>query len=344
MSFHNPNLPLQMAEVNPAMVAEMAAEAVHAMPPYVKQTPVKVWRHTLDSGDQQTVYFKDETEQLGHNFKCRGAAYAVGQYAALGAEAVLTASRGNFGMELARAALYYGLDATVVVPEDAEDVKKEAITKLGADLVEVRGDYSDSETVARRLAGQKEMQYVHAAADPYVVAGQGTLAYELLLQLPELTQLVLPVGGVGLLSGAGSVLKYVNPEALVLGVQPCGADAFLRSFKQGRVVEPDTVDSRFGGLAVRSLDPHVFDLGRQVTTAGVQVCNNAVFKTVHDYRKTSGGTLLEAAGATGLAACRTLASGSSPNEVVATVLTGSNASPEFGEYVEELADTHGWGG
>lgn len=340
MSLNN-NEALRMSGMTNLHVATMAEVAAYTLPYYVEKTPVVKFTQTLGDGSLQTVYVKDETQQPGRSFKDRGAACAVGEYAALGAESVLTASAGNHGMGLARAAQYYGLESTVVVPKSTEDVKKEAVSELGAELVEVDGDFSDAERFAMQLAKQRKAQFVHPFADPYVVAGQGSIAVELLGQLSSLTQACVPVGGSGLLAGVGSVLKNLKPQAVVMSAQVNTANTFSQSARAGRLMEAPSVDKRFGGLAVRSLDSHTFELARRITDLCVQVCPTKVFKTVYDYREATG-VLLEPAGAVGLAVSRALWASCSPNEVVATVLTGANASPEVAEYVDQLADRHGW--
>lgn len=337
----NSNEALRMPAMTNLQVATMAEVAVDTLPYYVEKTPVLSFPYTLRDGSSHTVYVKDETQQAGRSFKDRGAACAVGEYAALGAEAVLTASAGNHGMGLARAAQYHGLKSTVVVPKCTEDVKKEAVSELGAELVEVDGDFSDAERFAVKLAKQRKAQFVHPFADPYVVAGQGSVAVELLEQLPGLTQAYVPVGGSGLLAGMGSVLKNLKPRTVVASAQVNTANTFSRSVTAGRLLEAESVDTRFGGLAVRSLDAYTFELARRVTDYCAQVSPTKVFQTVYDYREATG-VLLEPAAAVGLAACRVLTANCSPSEVVATVVTGANASPQVGEYVDELANRYGW--
>lgn len=335
------NMALRMPGVTNEDLAAMAEVAAHTLPDYIEETPVVGFTQSLGDGSLRTVYVKDETQQPGRSFKDRGAACAVGQYAELGVEAVLTASAGNHGMGLARAAQYYGLKATVVVPKSTEDVKKVAVTALGAELIEVEGDFNDVEGFARQLAEERQSQFVHPFADPYVIAGQGSVAVELLGQLPTLTQAYVPVGGSGLLAGFGSVLKQLRPEARIISSQVSTANTFTQSVSAGRLIDSESVDVRFGGLAVRTLDLCTFELAKRVTNACVQVCPDEVFRTVYEYRNATG-VLLEPAGAVGLAAALAMRASCSSNEVVATVLTGANASSATGGYLDELAVKYGW--
>ena len=331
---------VRLSELTNQQLIAMSQQATNNLSSHIEQTPLVPLAMLDQQGWLKIIYAKDETQQPGHTFKIRGADVAIGQYALQGARSVVTSSAGNHGQEVARAGKHYGLPVKVFVPSSAENVKKQTMADFGADVVEVDGDFSVSKVFGLKDAEQTGAQFVDPFADPLVMAGQGTLAFELYKQLPNVTRVVLPVGGMGLLTGFGSVMKALKPDVEIVGVQPSGANTFVRSMQTGKLTSTETSDSRFGGLAVRELDPRVFALGCNVTDYALQVGNDEVFRTVHQLCGIFDGKLFEAAGATGVAGCLQL--DETVGSVTATVLTGSNASPEFGDFVNKLAVEHGW--
>ncbi|HEY5057860.1 MAG TPA: pyridoxal-phosphate dependent enzyme [Gaiellaceae bacterium] len=187
---------------------------------------------------------KLETFQPTGSFKVRGAVAAL---TALGAgESVVTASAGNHGLAVAWAAGRLGIDATVVVAETASPAKVEALRRLPAELVVHGAGYDEAERHALELAADGR-RYVSAYNDREVIAGQGTLALELLSSLgPELT-VVCPTGGGGL--AAGVALVAAPAGARVVGVVAAASPAFRVAFEQGRIVDVPVLDTFADGLA-----------------------------------------------------------------------------------------------
>jgi threonine dehydratase len=170
---------------------------------------------------------------------------------------VVTASAGNHGQAVALAAAGVGAAATVYVPAGAPAAKTRRIRRLGAVLVEVAGSYDDAEAAALAGAAETGAIFVHPCADPEVAAGQGTVALEVLEALPETGTLVLPVGGGGLLAGAGAVAKVrggtpassAGAAPQVVGVQSARTRAMWAAFQAGRVVPVPVEDTLADGLA-----------------------------------------------------------------------------------------------
>ncbi|MEY2259112.1 pyridoxal-phosphate dependent enzyme [Rhodanobacter denitrificans] len=218
-------------------------DAAARIAPYASVTPV-LRSAMLDALSGAELHFKCENLQRGGAFKFRGACNAVWSLSdGQAARGVVTHSSGNHGNALALAAATRGIAAHVVVPEGAVRAKLEAIERAGA-------VHRCAPTQAAREAKCAEVQratgaeLVHPYADTRVMAGQGTLALELLQQVPGLDALVTPVGGGGLASGVAIAAHGVDPALALFGAEPLGADDAARSLAQGsRVtsVVPDTV-------------------------------------------------------------------------------------------------------
>jgi threonine dehydratase len=323
-------------------ITALAYDAFLSLPEYIVRSPLEEYIHHNDDGTESVVYIKDETAQPGHSFKDRGAAYAIGKYVLMGARSVVTVSAGNHGLGVARAAQYYDIPSTVVVPKSSELVKKEAIRKLGSKLIEIDGSFSDAESVARSIAKDNKSQLIHPFADPFVAAGQGTIGIEVLEQLSDCTsKTFVPVGGGGLLLGYGSIMKNASNENEIVASQPIGTDTFSQSFKKGMLTDNYFVDKEFGGLAVSMLDSNTFVLGSAVTDYCVQVSPLTIFRTMYRWKKETGITL-EPAAVVGLAASLEAVDRMTEEKKIVTILTGSNSSLEVNQKIERLAAKHQW--
>ncbi|GAB3283268.1 pyridoxal-phosphate dependent enzyme [Parahaliea aestuarii] len=200
---------------------------------YIHRTPV----HTsqwLDALCTAQVHFKCENLQKVGAFKARGASNAVlsldDEAAARG---VATHSSGNHGAALAMAAQRRGIPAHIVMPANAPAVKKAAVESYGAFVIECEPTLAAREETLRRVAAETGAEVVHPYDDARVIAGQGTVALELLAQVPDLDVVVVPVGGGGLLAGVATAIKAMKPDIEVLAAEPAGADDAFRSFGLG---------------------------------------------------------------------------------------------------------------
>ena len=224
-------------------------EAQQRIAGIARRTPLEhsVWLSELAG---QPVYLKLECWQRTRSFKMRGAANAI---ASLSAEAkargLVTASAGNHGQAVALAAREAGARATVFVPSTAPEIKKNRIKSFGAILREDEPTYDDAEIAAARYAAETNKTLVHAFADPAVVAGAGTVGLEILEDLPDVRNVIVPVGGGGLIAGIGIVLKNSGVDARLTGVQSTETTAMFDAFRAGRSVECRITPTLADGLA-----------------------------------------------------------------------------------------------
>jgi threonine dehydratase len=205
------------------------------------RTPV-VRSATLNRMTGAEVALKCETMQRVGAFKFRGALNAVrmvleerGTAGVTGeVRGVCTASSGNHAQALACAAALNGLPATILMPVDAPPLKRAAVEGYGAEVIEFDRYRDDREALVRELAAQRGLELIHPFDDPRVMAGQGTLALELLQQGPPPDVVVVPVGGGGLVSGVATVVAALAPDARIVGVEPEASDDVARSLAAGR--------------------------------------------------------------------------------------------------------------
>uniref|UniRef100_A0A452J6L7 Serine racemase n=1 Tax=Gopherus agassizii TaxID=38772 RepID=A0A452J6L7_9SAUR len=226
---------------------EAAQSSLHGL---IHLTPI-LTSSSLDKLAGHRLFFKCELFQKTGSFKIRGALNAVRSLvpAAQGdreqPKAVVTHSSGNHGQALAFAAKVEGIPAYVVVPRTAPLCKKAAICSYGARLILCEPTDESRMEVAARTVQEKEGVMVHPNQDPAVIAGQGTIALEVLQQVPQVNALVVPVGGGGMVAGIAVAVKALRPDIRVYAAEPCNADDCYRSKVTGELTPnrhpPDTI-------------------------------------------------------------------------------------------------------
>jgi threonine dehydratase len=223
--------------------------AARRIAPYVQRTPLERSAHLSDASGAD-VWLKLECFQHTGSFKLRGALNAL-LVLDEGARrrGVVTASAGNHGLGVARAADLTGLPAVVVVPETASAAKVELLRQAGCELILHGPDYDAAERHAIQLAQARGATFVSAYDHPAVVAGGGTIALEILEALPEAELLVVPAGGGGLISGVALAAKAVSPEVRVYGAQSTASPALHAALAAGQQVPVPIHDSLADGLA-----------------------------------------------------------------------------------------------
>ena len=244
--------------MNPSeeITLEHIRDAAARIAPHAHVTPVLRSR-SLDALAGCELHFKAEHTQRVGAFKFRGAANAVFSLdEATAARGVLTQSSGNHGAAIALACRLRGISATVVVPNTAPAVKLAAIQSYGAHIEPCEPTMQSRDEVTAKLLAQSGADVIHPFDDPRVIAGQGTVALELLHQVPQLDAILAPVSGGGLLSGIAIAARALAPSIEILGAEPSGAaDAHDSLIKGHRIVgrTPDTIcDGLRGQLSERT--------------------------------------------------------------------------------------------
>lgn len=227
-----------------AATIESIRAAAKRIAPYAHRTPVLTSR-TLDERTGRSLHFKCELFQRVGAFKFRGACNAVMKLPdEVAARGVVTHSSGNHAQALALAAQLRGIRAHVVMPADSAAVKKIAVQGYGAEVIECRPTLADREKVVAEVAARTGGTLIPPFDHPDVIAGQGTIAVELLEQVPDLDAIVVPVGGGGMISGVAIAAKSIKPTIRVYGAEPTAvADAALgkRTGKLEKATEKPTI-------------------------------------------------------------------------------------------------------
>ena len=192
---------------------------------------------------QNTVLFKREDLQPVFSFKLRGAYNKIAQLPdEVLARGVICSSAGNHGQGVALAAQRRGTRAVIVMPVTTPSIKVEAVVSMGGEVILEGDTYDDANAHALRVAEQENLTIVHPFSDPDVIAGQGTIAIELLKQTDELPDAIfVPIGGGGLIAGIGSYIKHQHPEIKIIGVEPLDCASMHEAFRAGEVTTLDHV-------------------------------------------------------------------------------------------------------
>ena len=278
------------------------------------------------------------------SFKLRGAYNRIARLddTAKG-RGVIAASAGNHAQGVAYAAARLGLSARLVMPTTTPAIKIDAVRRLGAQIDVFGEDYCDAARHAERIAAETGMTPIHPYDDADVIAGNATIALELLRQA-DCGSIFVPIGGGGLAGGIAAVIKAVRPQIRVIGVEPHDAAAMTHSIRAGRRVELDHVGLFADGVAVRTVGEQTFELCRryldECITVGVDEICAAIKDVFEDTR-----AVLEPAGALAVAGLKRYARAHRlPAGAAVAIASGANIDFNRLAYVAERSATwcQGW--
>lgn len=210
------------------------------------------------------IYLKAENLQVTGSFKVRGAYYKISQLTdEEKSKGVIACSAGNHAQGVALAAAKNGINSLICIPNGAPISKVEATKHYGAEVCLVEGTYDDAYEKALSLQQESGATFIHPFDDEMVIAGQGTIALEILEQLPDLDAVIVPVGGGGLISGVAFTLKSLNPNIKVYGVQSSGAPSMYNSVAHNQIETLSSVKTIADGIAVKTPGENTFDICKQ---------------------------------------------------------------------------------
>jgi threonine dehydratase len=308
-----------MAEIN--VTYEMIKEAELVLKDVVHHPPMQ-FSQTYTDICGQPVYLKPENLQKAGSYKIRG---AFNKLRTLTPEekkkGVLTASAGNHAQGLALAAKMTGIKATVFMPKTAPLAKVEATKGYGATVISTGNNFD--ETTREALAWQKEHQalFISPFNDDYIIAGQGTIAFEILHELPEVKTILVPIGGGGVISGISIAVKTSNPDVKIIGVQAAGSPALYNSFHKGVLSPVKTSDTIADGINIKEPVERTFNIIRKYVNDVVTVDDEEISEAML-YLLERSKLVVEPSGAVGLAAL--LNKRVIPEGPVVVLLSGGN--------------------
>ena len=218
-----------------------------------------VWSEYLSAQTGGKVYLKPENMQHTGAYKIRGAYYKISTMSEEErSRGLITASAGNHAQGVAFAAQKFGCKAVIVMPTVTPLIKVNRTKSMGAEVI-LHGDvYDDSYAYACELAEKEGYTFVHPFNDTDVATGQGTIAMEIVQELPTVDYILVPVGGGGLATGVSTLAKMLNPKIRVIGVEPAGANCLQTSLREGKVTTLDKVDTIADGTAVKTPGENIF--------------------------------------------------------------------------------------
>ncbi|MDQ6989516.1 MAG: threonine ammonia-lyase, biosynthetic [Mariprofundaceae bacterium] len=249
------------------------------------------------------VLFKREDLQSVFSFKLRGAFNKIAHLTpSERAKGVICASAGNHGQGVAKSAAHLGMKATIVMPETTPEIKVLAVEALGGHVVLVGDSYSDAAAHAQVLCAESGFTFIHPYDDPLVIAGQGTIALELLAQCgqQEMDVVFIPIGGGGLIAGLAVYLKAFSPQTKIIGVEPVDSAAMFDSLQAGERVELEQVGIFADGVAVKKVGRHTLAMCQQYVDEVILVDTDeicAAMKDIYDESR----AIVEPAGALAVA-------------------------------------------
>ncbi len=261
--------------------------------------------HNLSLRIGNRVLLKREDTQPVFSFKLRG---AYNKMSRLDPEqrrrGVICASAGNHAQGVALSARHLGCQALIVMPVTTPTLKIDAVRRLGGTVVLHGESYSDAHAHALQLERERGLCFVHPFDDPDVIAGQGTVAMEILRQHQgPIDAIFVAIGGGGLIAGVAAYIKAVRPEIRVIGVQTEDSDAMVRSIEAGERIQLHDVGLFSDGTAVKLVGSETFRLARQLVDEYVRVDTDAVCAAIKDVFEDTR-SILEPAGALGVAAIK----------------------------------------
>ncbi len=271
--------------------------------PHIRKTPLE-FSHQLSEQSGSEVYLKLENWQKTGSFKIRG---ALNKLLSLSSQekrkGIITASAGNHGLGVAHAAKMLGIHGKIVVLENASLAKIKALQHYELELLKQGRDYDEAEEIAWQIQKRENFTFVHGFSDPEIIAGQGTIALEILEDLPDAQTILVPIGGGGLIAGVAIAAKSINPKVKVVGVQSEASPAMFNSVQAARCVETPIDETIADGLAGRFVTEWTLQLTQKYVDKVVLVSENGIKQAIKLVIENEH-MLIEGSAAVGVAALR----------------------------------------
>lgn len=302
---------------------EKIYEAQKRIKDVVVQTPL-AFAPYLSEISECEAYLKKENLQVTGAFKIRG---AYNKIASLSDEqracGVIAASAGNHAQGVALSASKFDIKAVIIMPESTPLTKVNGVKHFGAEVILHGANYDEAYAYATKYADENSLTFVHPFEDEEVIAGQGTVALEILDQCKELDSIIIPIGGGGLIAGMATAIKEINPNIEVIGVSASGAPAFKNSYEQKEAVDSLSVRTIADGIAVRDTSSITLSYALKHVDRVISVDDEEIASAIL-YLLEKQKLVVEGAGAVGVAALIHNKLGDVKGKRIALVLSGGN--------------------
>ena len=302
------------------------------------ESPLSI-AHQLSVRSKNTIYLKREDKQVVHSFKLRGAYQKIsGLSAEQKAKGVVASSAGNHAQGVALSASKLGIESVIVMPLSTPKIKVNAVEQLGGKVV-LHGDvYDDAFAYAKQLEQQQDLVFIHPYDDIEVMAGQATIAKELLEQNPKMDKIFIPVGGGGLIAGMATYIKHYAPNIQIIGVEPEDSPTLYQALKNGERVTLPEVGRFADGVAVKQIGEVTYPIAKEVVDEVVLVSNDEICAAIKDIYEDVR-SIAEPAGALATAGLKKyIKQNNIEGENLVAIVSGANVNFDRLRYIAERAD------
>ena len=285
------------------------------------------------------VYLKREDDQIIHSFKLRGAYQKMSSMSdEQKAKGVIASSAGNHAQGVALGASKLSIKATIVMPTSTPQIKVRAVQELGAEVILFGDVYDDAFVHAKKLVSEKDLCFISPYDDFEVIAGQATVAKEILAQLDQIDYVFSPVGGGGLISGMASYIKHYAPHIKVIGVEPVDSPTLFKALEANERVMLDDVGRFADGVAVKQIGELPFEIAKECVDDVILVSNDEMCAAIKDIYEDVR-SISEPAGALATAGVKKyILEHGLKNKNIVSIVSGSNVNFDRLRYIAERAD------
>ena len=285
------------------------------------------------------VYLKREDDQIIHSFKLRGAYQKMSSMSdEQKAKGVIASSAGNHAQGVALGASKLSIKATIVMPTSTPQIKVRAVQELGAEVILFGDVYDDAFAHAKKLVSEKDLCFISPYDDFEVIAGQATVAKEILAQLDQIDYVFSPVGGGGLISGMASYIKHYAPHIKVIGVEPVDSPTLFKALEANERVVLDDVGRFADGVAVKQIGELPFEIAKECVDDVILVSNDEMCAAIKDIYEDVR-SISEPAGALATAGVKKyILEHGLKNKNIVSIVSGSNVNFDRLRYIAERAD------
>ena len=285
------------------------------------------------------VYLKREDDQIIHSFKLRGAYQKMSSMSdEQKAKGVIASSAGNHAQGVALGASKLSIKATIVMPTSTPQIKVRAVQELGAEVILFGDVYDDAFVHAKKLVSEKDLCFISPYDDFEVIAGQATVAKEILAQLDQIDYVFSPVGGGGLISGMASYIKHYAPHIKVIGVEPVDSPTLFKALEANERVVLDDVGRFADGVAVKQIGELPFEIAKECVDDVILVSNDEMCAAIKDIYEDVR-SISEPAGALATAGVKKyILEHGLKNKNIVSIVSGSNVNFDRLRYIAERAD------
>ena len=285
------------------------------------------------------VYLKREDDQIIHSFKLRGAYQKMSSMSdEQKAKGVIASSAGNHAQGVALGASKLSIKATIVMPTSTPQIKVRAVQELGAEVILFGDVYDDAFAHAKKLVSEKDLCFISPYDDFEVIAGQATVAKEILAQLDQIDYVFSPVGGGGLISGMASYIKHYAPHIKVIGVEPVDSPTLFKALEANERVVLEDVGRFADGVAVKQIGELPFEIAKECVDDVILVSNDEMCAAIKDIYEDVR-SISEPAGALATAGVKKyIIEHGLKNKNIVSIVSGSNVNFDRLRYIAERAD------